>query len=317
MGLRRVHVRRPVGEADVDHRRQPAESRGQPGHQPRRAADPVQVHRPRRGHVPGRRIGGRRPFAAPPCEDGRDGARGNAGKALRVTSRGTRLRCDLPPVFKLPSQQGSDNLICRHPRSIEIYRFPVDLTVLFVVTLASIAWSLWIRRVTWRCRWKVAATLNIALQGCAVVLMSPAASATIGVALHDLTGKWNLQDYIGHDCYIVAASAIVYNALAGSPMTTPCRRRSNSTWSGRPRCVSRCCLPPSPSATEPGSTGRTSSTCPPTSGAPRLNRPAPCGTLIYLLVFGSRALLVLRKDPDRGASPTCTWSLRLVESLPA
>ena len=27
------------------------------------------------------------------------------------------------------------------------------------------AWSLWIRRVTWSCRWEVAATLNIALQG--------------------------------------------------------------------------------------------------------------------------------------------------------
>ena len=60
---------------------------------------------------------------------------------------------------------------------------------------------------------EVAATLNIALQGCAVALMSPLASDTLGVALHRLTGEWNLQNYIGHDCYIVAASAIVYNAL--------------------------------------------------------------------------------------------------------
>ena len=43
--------------------------------------------------------------------------------------------------------------------------------------------------------------------------MSPLASETIGHWLHSLTGKWNLEDYIGHDCYIVAASAIVYNAL--------------------------------------------------------------------------------------------------------
>ena len=66
---------------------------------------------------------------------------------------------------------------------------------------------------TWTCRWEVAATLNIALQGVAVVLMSPLASETIGQVLFTLTGKWNLEDYIGHDCYIVAASAIVYNAL--------------------------------------------------------------------------------------------------------
>src|SRR5918998_1398894 len=87
------------------------------------------------------------------------------------------------------------------------------LATLIAITLCCIAWSLWIRRVTWSSRWEVAATLNIALQGLAVVLMSPLASETVGVWLHALTGKWNLEDYIGHDCYIVAASAVVYNAL--------------------------------------------------------------------------------------------------------
>ncbi len=87
------------------------------------------------------------------------------------------------------------------------------LSALIIITLASIGWSLWIRRVTWHCRWEVAATLNIALQGAAVALMSPLAANTVGVALHNLTGVWNLQNYIGHDCYIVAASAIVYNVV--------------------------------------------------------------------------------------------------------
>ena len=87
------------------------------------------------------------------------------------------------------------------------------LTVLITITTACIAWSLWIRRVTWSCRWEVAATLNIALQGMAVLLMSPLASETLGHWLHAATGKWNLEDYIGHDLYVVAASAVVYNAL--------------------------------------------------------------------------------------------------------
>lgn len=43
--------------------------------------------------------------------------------------------------------------------------------------------------------------------------MSPLASETLGRGLYALTGQWNLEDYIGHDCYIVAASAIVYNAI--------------------------------------------------------------------------------------------------------
>lgn len=87
------------------------------------------------------------------------------------------------------------------------------LASLITITIACIAWSLWIRRVTWTCRWEVAATLNIALQGAAVLLMSPLASGALGHGLYALTGKWNVEDYIGHDCYIVAASAIVYNAL--------------------------------------------------------------------------------------------------------
>ena len=64
------------------------------------------------------------------------------------------------------------------------------LTILLLITLASVLWSLWIRRVTWHCRWEVAATLNIALQGFAVALMSPLASETVGVAHH--TVIWQL-----------------------------------------------------------------------------------------------------------------------------
>src|SRR6476469_8904550 len=89
----------------------------------------------------------------------------------------------------------------------------MTITVLIAITLGCVAWSLWIRRVTWSSRWEVAATLNIALQGLAVLLMSPWASETVGHWLHALTGKWNLEDYLAHDAYIVAASAIVYNTL--------------------------------------------------------------------------------------------------------
>lgn len=80
-------------------------------------------------------------------------------------------------------------------------------------TLITVCWSLWIRRVTWTRRMEVAATLNIALQGAAIFLMSPLASRTIGVWLHELTGWWNLEDLIGHDCDVVAASAIVYHLI--------------------------------------------------------------------------------------------------------
>ncbi|ORV76341.1 MULTISPECIES: hypothetical protein [Mycobacteroides] len=84
---------------------------------------------------------------------------------------------------------------------------------LITFTVATICWSLWIRRVTWTRRMEVAATLNIALQAAALFLMSPLASSTIGLAPHALTGCWNLEDLLAHDLYIVAASAIVYHML--------------------------------------------------------------------------------------------------------
>jgi hypothetical protein len=155
---------------------------------------------------------------------------------------------------------------------------------------------LWIRRVTWSSRWEVAATLNIALQGVAVLLMSPFASETLGVALHSLTGKWNLEDYIGHDCYVVAASAVVYNAL-GRLQDDHSLQRSFKQYVERPATL---CIPLLLVTFSLG------------NGA-RIYKPdffdVPtdfwlntywlllCGTLIYLLGYGCRALLVLRKDP--------------------
>jgi hypothetical protein len=172
----------------------------------------------------------------------------------------------------------------------------VALTALIIITLASISWSLWIRRVTWHCRWEVAATLNIALQGSAVALMSPLSSETLGIALHNITGEWNLQNYVGHDCYVVAASAIVYNAV-GRLEEDDRLQASFKQYVERPATL---CIP------------LLLATFTLSGGSKSYARDffalrtdfwlsvywvLLTGTLAYLLVFGSRALLVLRKDP--------------------
>jgi hypothetical protein len=170
------------------------------------------------------------------------------------------------------------------------------IATLIAITTTCIAWSLWIRRVTWTCRWEVAATLNIALQGIAVLLMSPFASETLGHGLHALTGMWNLEDYIGHDCYVVAASAIVYNAV-GRLQDDHAMQRSFTQYVERPATL---CIPLLLATFSVG------------NGA-RVYRPdffqvptdfwlsaywlVLCGTLIYLLGYGARAMLILRKDP--------------------
>jgi hypothetical protein len=158
------------------------------------------------------------------------------------------------------------------------------------------AWSLWIRRVTWNCRWEVAATLNIALQLAAIVLMSPLASETIGQVLYDLTGKWNLEDYIGHDCYIVAASAIVYNAM-GRLQEDDALQSSFKQYVERPATL---CIPLLLATFSMGNGAaiyRADFFDTPTDAWLSIYWLLLCGMLIYLLGYGFRALLVLRRDP--------------------
>jgi hypothetical protein len=169
-------------------------------------------------------------------------------------------------------------------------------TALIVITLASISWSLWIRRITWHCRWEVAATLNIALQGSAVALMSPLASETLGVALHNITGEWNLQNYIGHDCYVVAASAIVYNAV-GRLADDHALQASFKQYVERPATLCIPLLLATFTLSYGSKTYARDFFALPTDFWLSVYWVLLCGTLIYLLVFGSRALLVLRHDP--------------------
>jgi hypothetical protein len=88
------------------------------------------------------------------------------------------------------------------------------MSALITLTLAAVFCSLWIRRHTWRSRWEADASLNIALQGCAVLLMSPWASETLGPPLHYLFRRWNVEDLLGHICLMVAAAAIIDHGLA-------------------------------------------------------------------------------------------------------
>lgn len=88
------------------------------------------------------------------------------------------------------------------------------MPTLITVTLAATLYSLWIRRSSWLSRWEAGASLSVALQGCAVLLMSPWAATTFGPHLYRVFGLWNLQHLLGHICLILAATAIIYHVLA-------------------------------------------------------------------------------------------------------
>ena len=154
--------------------------------------------------------------------------------------------------------------------------------------------------------------------------MSPLASHTLGVALHNITGEWNLQNYVGHDCYIVAASAIVYNVV-GRLEDDDALQRSFKQWVERPATL---CIPLL-LATFTLSYG--SKTYASDFFALRTDFWLSVywvlltGTLSYLLIFGSRALLVLRRDPRSrnianlyliaSASGICACMVRMVTAV--
>lgn len=137
---------------------------------------------------------------------------------------------------------------------------------------------------------------HIALQGATVFLMSPFASETIGQALHSLTGKWNLEDYIGHDCHVVAASAIVYHALGRLQQDNP-TPEAFKQYVERPAAL---CIPLLLATFSIGNWAavyRSDFFQVPTDVWLSTYWLLLCSMLIYLLVYGSRALLILRRDP--------------------
>ncbi len=80
-------------------------------------------------------------------------------------------------------------------------------SILLGIMCGIVAWSLWVRRATWRMYWENAATLNIGLLGVGTALLT--SSATIGRALYGLTEQHNLEQWIGHWCFLGAMSALI------------------------------------------------------------------------------------------------------------
>lgn len=87
------------------------------------------------------------------------------------------------------------------------------MLALIAITLLAVVGSLWVRRATWQSWWEAGLSGAVALQGCAVLLMSPWASSIIGPVLHRIVGRWNIEHLLGHICMIAAAAAIVHHCL--------------------------------------------------------------------------------------------------------
>ena len=111
-----------------------------------------------------------------------------------------------------------------------------------------------------------------------------------------LTGKWNLEDYLGHDAYIVAASAIVYNAL-GRLQDDDAMQASFRQYVERPATL---CIPLLLATFSLGNgttVYRPDFFQVPTDPWLTAYWIILCTTLLYLLGYGARAMFILRRDP--------------------
>jgi hypothetical protein len=89
---------------------------------------------------------------------------------------------------------------------------PLDVLVAYAVALTTIAWTLWVRRGTWRIRWELPTTAASLMLGIALVLIAPDSEPVIGRALCLITGRWHINDLLGH---MIEAAALASATRAG------------------------------------------------------------------------------------------------------
>lgn len=92
----------------------------------------------------------------------------------------------------------------------------MHIAVPVIAVLIAVAFSctsVWIRRSTWQSQWENLTTLQVLLQGVALLLLSNPAAQTLGTWLHSLTGIWHLNSLIGQCIYIVTAATILAAVL--------------------------------------------------------------------------------------------------------
>ena len=82
----------------------------------------------------------------------------------------------------------------------------------YAVALTAIGWTQWVRRGAWRNQWESPTTAASLMLGIALVLIAPDSESVTGQALFLITGRWHLNDLLGH---IIEAAALASSTLAG------------------------------------------------------------------------------------------------------
>jgi len=88
------------------------------------------------------------------------------------------------------------------------------MTPAFILaTVAMVIYCLWVRRDTWWSRWEAGATFAIAMEGLALLLLTPWAGTELGPTLYELLGRWNAQQVLGLLCLLAGVIGNIYHML--------------------------------------------------------------------------------------------------------
>ncbi len=82
-----------------------------------------------------------------------------------------------------------------------------------ILALSTSAHCLWLRRFAWRSYYDRAATLSVALEGLAILLMTPPIGIRVGVALHQLTGLWHTHYLLAHWLLLAGGTCAIAHFL--------------------------------------------------------------------------------------------------------
>ncbi len=92
----------------------------------------------------------------------------------------------------------------------------------YAIALTAAAWAVRVRRATYRIPWERSTTYAIIQLAVALVLIAPATEPVTGWALWEVTGRWHLDNMLGH---MLELGALVSSTLAGMMRMPSMRQR--------------------------------------------------------------------------------------------
>jgi hypothetical protein len=94
--------------------------------------------------------------------------------------------------------------------------------VCYAIALTAAAWAVWVRRSTWCNPWERSTTYAIIQLAISLVLIAPAAEPVLGRLFWEVTGRWHVDDLLGHTLQL---GALVSSNIAAMMRMPSMRQR--------------------------------------------------------------------------------------------